>query len=298
VPTVPGNAAPARFANGWKPPELVWQWAGFRPGSDGRRCPAKVAAALGQLDALASDGRWLRARDLRYLIDKRTASVLALNEADPARRLRMAALQAYEEAYRVDTAHRQRMAELRRARDLASEILPAEDSLSALLAEGLPILDRWRWDNAASGRRESWSEVQMYLREIALQLRGLANLRHVRGNIEKTGRTFLLIRLGEIFALMTGDAPKFYAADSGNSRWHRFVSLVFSCTELPGRDQGIDQALRKIAREMELHRWTIEDLADRSAAVARGERPCKHVEYGELQSVGLLIDYKLLLPEG
>ncbi|MEC9368469.1 MAG: hypothetical protein VX871_07230 [Pseudomonadota bacterium] len=287
------------------PPGQVAEWVGINldeaigPNQKSEP-PATVVEALARLDKLSSELPWTSDRHLRFLIyDEHLAYVVGLDQPNRTLRVRTAICRAYSEA---DLLARAFAAE----RDDRSAARPLYAALADARKE-LPRVDEicsWRSENDSERacRREAIRAAESALDVVQEWLQPMAESHIRRGRREEIPKRFFVLRLAEVYALLTGDIPTFHAPEDSSARWLEFVKAALEVVKYPTGTQGLDRTLRSISR-MTVHRWAIEDFAERARVTRTGEARSEQnrwarqaVQFGELQSTGLLIDYRVPMP--
>ena len=323
----------------WPSPLVVMQRAGLKtpPHGDTTQMPASVSAALTRLDQLALEPFWRDVDRLRRLVDTPVAYALALDIDDPRQRLRLALARAYAEASAIELAYRQRMHDLKLAAEVARRLRRFHNRRLHKTPQGVvvedpdkdvklavEILNRQLVESPEAKRaRRIWaSGSNKDLQGLVDQLEGLASMRKNEGRHEERGREFLLLRLAEVFSLLSGEEPDFRAARfvrgvEPKTHWHRFLGAALS--SLGWQELSwVDGALRKVfwtarypgrrpdnenewrSRVGSLRRRAIRNSIALTDELKRLEsyQPSRLLEYGHLQSSGMLIDFGLPLDGG
>lgn len=293
----------------------VCTWAGVPliPGGaaivTGPRPSNVVASAWADIEAIADFPGWLSAEAVDDMAgpDPYLRAILGCDQESAADRLKAVVARAYGEAALLAEAYAGFHEDGARAGALARTIRSAAERLGSAMSESVELLNKRRVEGA--DRKEDRSSDSQYVRDaiekLSSNLEGYRDQATGAGRRADVPRRFLVTRLAEVFALLTGEAPAFHAtgwADQENGKgspWERFLSASIWAVKLPTGMDGMNDLLKKIRSDFPDDRDQIvhfAKIARRQRSLSKKPADRLSVEFGALGSAGMLTEYGVAMP--
>lgn len=287
-------------------PEHLMLWCGlndFRLTGDAET-PApdeKFNKDLTHFDSITSKLALVPTDLIKLRCNEDVQIVAGLDQSEAHMRWRSVVARAYWEAWRVAEGHAAEIRAIDAIYEIFNELKPRERVFFDSLEQGLALLEKVRWGNKGDYQdaRENLQDGRRGAAWVLGKMRDVSGRRLERGSYPDVGRLFFATRLAEAFSLCTGTAPPFHmqSTDQDSTGWFGFLAASEQLSQLAGgiSFQGHDALMRTIA-EVDARKNRINDLADLPKPDFndgyRGQ-VFRNVELGHLQSVGIMIDYKV-----
>lgn len=287
-------------------PEHVMLWCGLNDyslsDSNGAPAPEEMFRQdLEIFDGVTSRLALCSDRHIRRLCDEDIQLVAGLDQSEAHMRWRSVVARAYWEAWRVAEGHAAEIRAIDTIDEIFNDLKPLERKFFDSLEQGLELLENVRWGEE-SDYQIAWDDLQAGRRGagwILGRMLEVSGRKLDRGSYPEIGRLFLATRLAEAFALCTGTSPPFSRGptDRDSTGWFGFLSATERVLGLPNKasSQGHDALMRAVA-DIGERKWRIEGLAKLSQSGMEADCDRGFI-IGNLQSVGILSDYKVPLKD-
>lgn len=259
--------------------------------------PASALKALKKLDAMATG--WRGEGEIRTFLrwDRHplTDRFLALDVPDGSARIRAAVLRSYEVAWRYANVYCDWLDAIADAKRISTGIdrfLKSMDGDLWNVADGIDAFSRYYPDHPSATRySERFGSITRDLEEYSETLNiWAAGQREMAKELKRREpRSFLILRLCEVYAIFSGAEFSFHASGketSGDASPDRLLSAFLIAAQeafrFPVADAGLDNILRGLDRQ---HRQ-VGGLGSRYVSGHKWK-----FDYASLPSVGILIDF-------
>ena len=242
-----------------------------------------------ELDALARQPGWLPIACIRALAgsDPMLQHILATDEDDLATRLGLVIERANRDFAAVETARERMTVTMQAARVAGGEMKQIEEKLREwhdVTKAAENVLPDYACTVDAPGELAA---ACASLRSVGDWLEERSKYYGGRNRFKRVPRQFRLVRLGEVFAAMTGRQPAArWPCIPENAKpqhthwlWTRFLRVA-----LGGNEQGLDDALRGVKRELKVHMAVIRRIAMCAEDIRNGSPEKRRVTAAEFQS--------------